>query len=140
MKSLNVFVALVVVHIAGCGSTVERPTAQLAAAETVLTLAEQNGAEQYSLEQLTIAREKLSRAKQSESDERFTEARNLAAEAEVDARLAASLQRWLKPSWLLKNLMQRSRHWKQKSMWLSSQWRKTKLELSVNTHITWNRS
>ena len=91
MKSLNVFVALVVVQIAGCGSTVERPTAQMAAAETVLTLAEQNGAEQYSLEQLTIAREKLSRAKQSESDERFTEAGNLAAEAEVDARLAASL-------------------------------------------------
>ena len=91
MKSLNVFVALVVVHIAGCGSTVERPTAQMAAAETGLTLAEQNGAEQYSLEQLTIAREKLSRAKQSESDERFAEARNLAAEAEVDARLAASL-------------------------------------------------
>ena len=91
MKVLKVSLALAVFHIAGCGSTIERPTAQLAAAQTSLTLAEQNGAEQHSLEQLTIARDKLSRAMQSESDERFTEAERLAAEAEVDARLAASL-------------------------------------------------
>ena len=91
MKILNLCLALSIVHIAGCGSTIERPTAQIAAAETGLTLAEQNGAEQHSLEQLTMAREKLDRAGQSVDDERFAEAEKLAAEAEVDARLAASL-------------------------------------------------
>ena len=91
MKILSVCLALAIVTIAGCGSTIERPTAQMAAAETGLTLAEQNGAEQHSLEQLTIAREKLSLATQSISDERFAQAERLAAEAEVDARLAASL-------------------------------------------------
>ena len=97
MKSLNVFVVLVVVHIAGCGSTVERPTAQLAAAETVLTLAEQNGAEQYSLEQLTIAREKLSRAKQSESDERFTRPGIWQPRLRWMRDWQHLWQRWLKP-------------------------------------------
>jgi len=63
---------------------------ELATARASITLAEQNGAQQHSLEDLTKARSKLSRADNLANDGAHDAATRLANESEVDARVAAA--------------------------------------------------
>lgn len=73
--------------IYGCTST-PPPQETVAQAELVVTETGQGRAPQYASSELSKARDKLDAAKRAMDAERYTEARRLAEQALVDARLA----------------------------------------------------
>lgn len=75
--------------VAGCAST-PAPTEQIAVARAAVMHASNADTSQYAPVELKSARDKLSRAEQAMTDEKYELARQLAAEAQVDARLAES--------------------------------------------------
>jgi hypothetical protein len=75
--------------LAGC-ATASRPDAELAAARSAVIQAEPS-AWRYAPAELRLAQGKLARAEQAMALEQWPEARRLAEQAEVDARLAASI-------------------------------------------------
>lgn len=85
--------AAVLVGIAGCASTGERPERELAVAETNIQQAEQAGANQYAAQPLDSARDKLAAAQTAVAREEMHAAQRLAEEAAVDAELAGAMAR-----------------------------------------------
>lgn len=75
--------------MAGCAST-PAPTEQIAVARAAVMHASNADTNQYAPVELKSARDKLSRAEQAMADEKYELARQLAAEAQIDARLAES--------------------------------------------------
>jgi hypothetical protein len=77
--------------LAACASTPPVAlTTELTRAEYSIDNAERNDAPQYGATALSQARDKLTAAKQAADDHEYTVAVRLAAEAEVDARLASA--------------------------------------------------
>lgn len=74
---------------AGCAST-PAPTAQLAVSQGAISDALTAGAAELAPLELQHARDKMAQAQSAMAAEKHEEARRLAAEAEVDARLAAA--------------------------------------------------
>jgi hypothetical protein len=74
--------------LAGCASGGQPPTAELAVTQSTISEAERGGAVQYAPVELNRARQKLESAQQAVRSEEYEQARRLAAEAEVDAKLA----------------------------------------------------
>ena len=75
---------------AACATTGERPTEELATARASIELAEQNDAQKHSTKSIAAARDKLARAEALSTAGDDEQARRLAIEADVDARLAAA--------------------------------------------------
>jgi hypothetical protein len=78
--------------LAGCGG-VPPPEAELSAAQTAVTGAEEADAAKYAPSDLDRARDKLIRAQAAMQEEENEEARRLAEEALVDARVAEAKAR-----------------------------------------------
>ena len=78
--------------LAACGS-VPAPVGEMSAAQTAVTAAEEAKATQYAPADLDRARDKLIRAEAAVQEEDNEEARRLAEEALVDARLAEAKAR-----------------------------------------------
>jgi hypothetical protein len=72
---------------AGCAST-PAPTEQIAVSQAAVNDAVAAGAPEYAALELTLARDKMTAASNAVANKDYELARRLAAEAEVDARLA----------------------------------------------------
>ncbi len=83
--------------LSGCaaGPDTQPPGEGIAAAELALERAQEANAREYAPLEVRLARDKLERAKElaREGDDGFAEARRLAEEAKVDARLAEAKAR-----------------------------------------------
>jgi len=92
MSKYSGFVAVagVALLFAACAPKVERPTAEMARATTLIDQAEKAGAQRYSAEDLQRARDKLSAADKAANDGKGEVAQRLASEASVDAELAVA--------------------------------------------------
>lgn len=80
--------AATLVVVAACAGTPDRPMPEYVAAETAISQAEDLGAQQHSRLRLDEARMKLRQARAEEEDGDELRASQLAAEAELDARVA----------------------------------------------------
>jgi len=76
--------------IAGCATKVERPTAEMTRASTLIDQAERAGAQRHAAAELQQARQKLSAAEKAANDGKGEVAQRLATEAGVDAELAVA--------------------------------------------------
>ncbi|WP_158045197.1 DUF4398 domain-containing protein [Skermanella pratensis] len=74
--------------LAACANNIPAPTEQVTLSDNIIRNAETAGAVEYSPVELNMAREKLEAARRQMQDENNAEARRLAEQAEVDARLA----------------------------------------------------
>jgi Domain of unknown function (DUF4398) len=83
---------LVLATLAACSSA-PAPVGEMSAAQTAVTAAEQADAAQFAPSDLDRARDKLIRAQAAMQDEHNEEARRLAEQALVDARLAEAKAR-----------------------------------------------
>ena len=77
---------------AGCRS-MPPPNEQLAVARTAYNDAVEAGAAEYAAQELAAANAKLNRARSLASKKDYADARRMAEQAEIDARLAASRAR-----------------------------------------------
>ena len=77
---------------AGCSGGAP-PETELALARSAMDEATRGGAAERAPQQFILAREKLANAEAANQDGQFTEARRLAEQAEVDARLASAMSR-----------------------------------------------
>jgi Domain of unknown function (DUF4398) len=84
--------AITLAGLVGCSST-PAPVGEISAAQTAVTSAEQADASQHAPADLDRARDKLLRAQAAMQQEENVEARRLAEQALVDARLAESKSR-----------------------------------------------
>lgn len=91
MRPVRLFsaAAIAIVALAGCAST-PPPIGEVAAARTSIERA-QAASSRYAPAQLLAAQGKFARAQKAMGDEDYESARRLAREAEIDARLAASI-------------------------------------------------
>ena len=89
-KAATAISAAAVLLTSACASTGDRPVDELATARASIDLAEQNGAQEHSTQTITAAREKLARAETLAESGNHEQAKWLADQAEVDARLAAA--------------------------------------------------
>jgi Domain of unknown function (DUF4398) len=76
--------------LAGCASSPPAPPSELAVAASTLQDAERAGAAQYAPVELNRARDKAALAQNAMRQENYRDAQRLAAEAEADAKLAAT--------------------------------------------------
>ena len=83
---------LVLGTLAACGG-VPAPVAEMSAAQTAVTSAEEAKAAEYAPSELDRARDKLIRAQAAMQEEENEEARRLAEQALADARLAEAKAR-----------------------------------------------
>jgi predicted lipid-binding transport protein (Tim44 family) len=84
--------AVILGPLAACSST-PAPVGEMSAAQTAITAAEQADAARYAPSDLDRARDKLIRAQAAMQEEDNEEARRLAEQALVDARLAEAKAR-----------------------------------------------
>lgn len=84
------------VLLAGCAGPGQPPTAEMATAQASIAQAETAGAVQQAPVELLSARDKFGRAQAAVREERYEQARRLAAQAEVDAELAERKARAVK--------------------------------------------
>jgi hypothetical protein len=84
--------AIVPIIVAACSST-PPPVAEISAAQTAVTAAEQADAAQHAPGDLDRARDKVLRAQAAMQEDEIDEARRLAEQALVDARLAEAKSR-----------------------------------------------
>jgi hypothetical protein len=84
--------AIVPIMVAAC-STTPSPVAEMSAAQTAVTAAEQADAAQHAPGDLGRARDKLALAQTAMQEEQIDEARRLAEQALADARLAEAKSR-----------------------------------------------
>lgn len=75
--------------LAACATGPTAPTEELAVARSALSSAEDAGAREYAELELSRAREKLEQAERARQNENYSEALQLAEQAEIDARYAA---------------------------------------------------
>jgi hypothetical protein len=85
-------VGMILATLAAC-SSVPAPVGEMSAAQTAVTAAEQADAVQHAPAELDRARDKLIRAQAAMQEEDNQEARRLAEQALVDARLAEAKAR-----------------------------------------------
>lgn len=91
IRNRNLMMALAIgALVAGCAGNVERPTAELTRARTLVDQAEQAGAQRYAAAELEQARDKLRQADAMAEEGEAEEARQLAVEAALDAELATA--------------------------------------------------
>jgi Domain of unknown function (DUF4398) len=84
--------AIIPIILAACSST-PSPVAEMSAAQTAVTAAEQADAAQHAPGDLDRARDKLARAQTAMQGDEIEEARRLAEQALADARLAEAKSR-----------------------------------------------
>lgn len=77
--------------LAGCATQSERPTQEMARAQTLIDQAEKAGAQRYAAVQLQQARQKLDLAKAADQKGRHDDAQQRATEAAADAELAVAM-------------------------------------------------
>ena len=77
-----------VVVIAGCASTSSAPTEQMAVSRSAIANAVSAGGSEYAAVEMKTAQEKMDRASRAMDKQDYDNARRLAEEAQVDARLA----------------------------------------------------
>jgi Domain of unknown function (DUF4398) len=93
LRSQRRFGAVIILGaLAACGG-VPAPEAEMSAAQTAVTGAEEAGAAEYAPSDLDRARDKLIRAQSAMQEEENDEARRLAEQALVDARVAEAKAR-----------------------------------------------
>ncbi len=80
-------IGLAAVVMAGCAS-VPQPTEQIAVSNSAITNAARAGGTEYAPVEMAAARDKMVRANRAMAKEDYEDARRLAEEAQVDARLA----------------------------------------------------
>ncbi len=90
--SSSIVAVSVVLFIGGCSSK-SVPMDTISSAESAINRASENKAEVYAPLELRIAKEKFEKAKELLKDKKYEEAKMLAEEAEVDARLAEEKSR-----------------------------------------------
>ena len=78
------------VVLAACASNAERPTAEIARANTLIEQAERAGAQRYAAAELQSARDKLQQVEAAVKDGKGDRALYLAQQASADAELAAA--------------------------------------------------
>lgn len=93
------------VFATGCASGPERPNQELARAEASIKQAERSGAREFGAAELDTAREKLAQARAAVGDDNAVAAR-YAAEAALDAELAAAMTRNRKAQLSVEELQQ----------------------------------
>lgn len=76
--------------LAGCAGEAERPTAEVARANTLIEQAEKAGAQRYAAAELQQARDKLQEVDVAVKNGKEEQALRLAQQASVDAELAAA--------------------------------------------------
>lgn len=91
MRSVSV-TAVAAVLVAGCAS-IPAPTEQIAVSKAAVDNATSAGGNEFAPVQLQSALEKLNAAERAMAEEKNLKARQLAEQAEVDARLAAATAR-----------------------------------------------
>jgi len=91
MRSIGV-AAVAAVFVAGCAS-IPAPTEQIAVSKAAVDSATSAGGNEFAPVQLQSALEKLNAAERAMAEEENLKARQLAEQAEVDARLAAATAR-----------------------------------------------
>ncbi|MDD2801814.1 MAG: DUF4398 domain-containing protein [Methylococcales bacterium] len=91
MRSIGV-TAVAAVFVAGCAS-IPAPTEQIAVSKAAVDSATSAGGNEFAPVQLQSALEKLNAAERAMAEEKNLKARQLAEQAEVDARLAAATAR-----------------------------------------------
>lgn len=91
MLSIGV-TAVAAVFVAGCAS-IPAPTEQIAVSKAAVDSATSAGGNEFAPVQLQSALEKLNAAERAMAEEENLKARQLAEQAEVDARLAAATAR-----------------------------------------------
>src|SRR4249919_23013 len=77
--------------LAGCATQSERPTQEMARAQTLIDQAEKAGAQRYAAAQLEQARAKLDAAKAADRKGNHDDAEHRATEAAADAELAVAM-------------------------------------------------
>ncbi len=81
--------------MAGCVSN-QAPTAQIAVSKAAVSNAMSSGGNEYAPTQLKSAMDKLDAAEKAMADKNYDLARQLAEQAEVDAKLAGAMARSMK--------------------------------------------
>lgn len=91
MRTLHSFAqsSLMILTLAACAST-PPPDAEMALGKAAMGQAQSAGGNEYAPAEMRMAREKLERAQVAINDKQYAQARLLAEEAQVDARLAQS--------------------------------------------------
>ncbi|MEJ6001186.1 DUF4398 domain-containing protein [Paucibacter soli] len=91
MRTLSVFAlsGLLILALAACAST-PPPAAEMALGKAAMGQALSAGGNEYAPAEMRMARDKLERAQIAINDKQYAQARLLAEEAQVDARLAQS--------------------------------------------------
>jgi hypothetical protein len=89
MARFAVIIGATALVLAACASKPDRPTEELTRARTLVSQAEQGGAQQTASAELQTARDKVQRADRAADDGNTEMARRLAIEAALDAELAA---------------------------------------------------
>ena len=85
-----VIAACSTILFAGCASEAQRPTAEIARANTLIEQAERAGAQRYAAAELQSARDKLQQVEAAVKDGKGDRALYLAQQASADAELAAA--------------------------------------------------
>ena len=81
-------IGLAAVVVAGCASTTPPPTEQMAVSRSAIANAVSAGGSEYASVDMRSAQEKMDRASRAMEKQDYENARRLAEEAQVDARLA----------------------------------------------------
>ena len=84
-------IGCIVVVAAGCASATPPPTEQMAVSRSAVANAVSAGGSEYASVELKTAQDKMDRANRAMAKEEYENARWLAEEAQVDARLAEKL-------------------------------------------------
>ena len=88
---IGLVIAIGAAILAGCATHTQRPTPEIARAQTLIEQAEKAGAQQFAAAQLEQARTKLSEADAADRKGDYEVARDRATEAGADAELAVAL-------------------------------------------------
>jgi hypothetical protein len=83
--------AVLLVFVASCAGSPERPVMELTRAKTLIDQAEKTGAPRFAAAELERARNKVAAAESAASNGEQETARSLATEAALDAEYAAAL-------------------------------------------------
>lgn len=87
-RAAVLFVFFSALTVAGCGSSVEKPTEKLAIAQSAILNARENEAQVYATLELSQAEKKLEQAKEAIAKEEYTKAANLLDQAILEAKHA----------------------------------------------------
>ena len=79
--------------LAGCASEPQRPSAEMARAQTLIQEADKDSTQQYAAAELQQAHDKLNQAELASKDGRNAEAERLAMQAALDAEYATAKAR-----------------------------------------------